>query len=105
MVSPERTNHADSGALLTAANSRSPSGREALSQVTRSLPKGFEVYGGMKNLLDFVPKDVLLRPEDPFDEHVDDPVNNPNGHSFDTAYMYAPLQGIRGFLGLRWMLR
>jgi len=33
-----------------------------------------------------------------------DPVADPNGYTFDTSYMYAPLQGVRGFLGLRWVL-
>ena len=61
----------------------------------------FEVYGGVKNLLDFVPQDPLMRPFDPFDRAVGDPVSNPYGYTFDTSYMYAPLQGIRGFLGVR----
>jgi outer membrane receptor for ferrienterochelin and colicins len=45
-----------------------------------------------------------MRPFDPFDRTAGDLVSNPNGHTFDTAYMYAPLQGIRGFLGLRMTL-
>lgn len=64
----------------------------------------WEVYGGVKNLLDFVPKDPLMRPFDPFDKTADDPVANPYGYTFDPSYMYAPLQGIRGFLGVRWVL-
>ncbi len=64
----------------------------------------WEVYGGIRNLLDFVPRDPLMRPWDPFDRHVDDPATNPHGHTFDTAYMYAPLQGRRGFFGVRWTL-
>ncbi len=61
----------------------------------------FEVYGGVRNLLDFVPKDPLLRPFDPFDRAANDPVDNPYGHSFDASYIYAPLQGVRGFMGMR----
>ena len=45
-----------------------------------------------------------MRPFDPFDRHVDDPVNNPNGYTFDPSYNYASLQGIRGFLGIRYNL-
>lgn len=60
----------------------------------------FEVYGGVRNLLDFVPENPLLRPFDPFDRTVNDPVGNPYGHSFDASYMYAPLQGVRGFMGI-----
>ncbi|MCB0815529.1 MAG: TonB-dependent receptor, partial [Flavobacteriales bacterium] len=74
------------------------------AQVTRSFGKGFEVFTGVKNLLDFVPKDVLLRPHDPFNKQVDDPLDNPDGVSFDANYAYAPQQGIRGFVGLRWTL-
>lgn len=70
-------------------------------QVSRKFPGGFECYGGLKNLLDFVPKHPILRPFDPFDRLVDDPVNNPHGHTFDPSYNYAPLQDIRFFLGGR----
>lgn len=64
----------------------------------------FECYFGVKNLLDFVPVDPLMRPFDPFDRTVDDPVTNPYGHTFDTSYMYAPLQGAHAFAGLRWSI-
>lgn len=74
-------------------------------QVSRSFDSGFEVYCGIKNLLNFTPKDPLMRPFDPFDRYVDDPVNNPKGYTFDTAYGYAPMQGIRGFLGVKYTLK
>ncbi len=73
-------------------------------QVTKSL-KQFEIYGGLKNIFNFLPKNPIMRSFDPFDKNVDDPINNPNGYTFDTAYNYAPLQGIRGFLGLRYTIR
>ncbi|HMQ74735.1 MAG TPA: TonB-dependent receptor [Flavobacteriales bacterium] len=73
-------------------------------QVRHRFNGRFEVYGGVKNLLNFVPADPLMRPFDPFDRTADDPVSNPNGYSFDTSYMYAPLQGVRGFLGVRMAL-
>ncbi len=73
-------------------------------QVKHRFNERFELYGGVKNLLDFVPADPLMRPFDPFDRTADDPVTNPNGYTFDAAYMYAPLQGIRGFLGVRMTL-
>ncbi len=73
-------------------------------QVKQKLGARWEIYGGLKNLLDFVPSDPLMRPFDPFDREVNDPIANPNGHTFDTTYMYAPLQGRRGFLGVRWTL-
>lgn len=62
----------------------------------------WELYGGAKNLLDFVPKDPIMRPFDPFNRSADDPVTNPNGYTFDPAYIYAPLQGIRAFFGVRY---
>jgi outer membrane receptor for ferrienterochelin and colicins len=73
-------------------------------QVTRRLPRNFEVYGGVKNLLNFVPKDPILRPFDPFNKKAADPAGNPFGYNFDPSYNYAPIQGIKGFLGLRWSL-
>ncbi|WP_157282820.1 hypothetical protein [Pedobacter antarcticus] len=63
-----------------------------------------EIYGGVKNLFNFVPKDVLMRPFDPFNKTADDPISNPKGYTFDTAYNYAPLQGIRVFAGLRYQI-
>lgn len=72
-------------------------------QVTKKMYENkLEVYFGVKNLLNFLPtSNIIMRPQDPFDKNVNDPINNPNGYTFDTSYMYAPYQGIRGFLGLR----
>jgi len=72
-------------------------------QVSRKF-RGFECYTGIKNLLGFLPRDPLLRPFDPFDKQAQDPVNNPYGYTFDTTYNYAPMQGRRAFIGLRWQL-
>ena len=71
-------------------------------QATKQLGKRLQVYGGVKNLLGFLPRHVLLRAFDPFDKHVTQ--DNPHGYTFDTEYNYAPLQGRRGFLGLRYSL-
>lgn len=73
-------------------------------QITKKLNQ-FEIYGGLKNILNFVPKDPLMRPFDPFDKDVDNPITNPNSYTFDTSYNYANLQGIRGFLGLRYIIK
>jgi outer membrane receptor for ferrienterochelin and colicins len=70
-------------------------------QLTQRVGKKIEIYGGIKNLLNFLPKNPILRPEDPFDKHVNDQVNNPNGYTFDPSYNYAPLSGRRAFLGVR----
>ena len=74
-------------------------------QLTKKLPYGFEIYGGAKNLLNFIPKNPLMRPQDPFDKKANDPINNPNGYTFDAGYNYAPIQGIKAFLGIRYTLR
>ncbi|CAN1490115.1 BtuB Outer membrane cobalamin receptor protein [Flavobacteriaceae bacterium] len=78
--------------------------------------KGFEMYGGIKNLLNFTPKQnnpfLISRTEDPFDDNVEYESNgkvkvtptNPYGLTFDTTYVYGPNQGIRGFFGLRYNL-
>jgi outer membrane receptor for ferrienterochelin and colicins len=75
-------------------------------QLTKTFKKGWEIYGGIKNLLNFTPPAYsILRANDPFDENVNDPVNNPNGYTFDPTYVYAANQGIRGFFGVRYTLK
>jgi outer membrane receptor for ferrienterochelin and colicins len=83
-------------------------------QVTKSLGNRWEVYGGVKNLLNFIPSNPLLHPDDPFDRpggpYFDSsgnprPDTNPNGYTFDTSYNYAPVQGVKGFLGVRYTLQ
>jgi outer membrane receptor for ferrienterochelin and colicins len=75
--------------------------------------KNIEIYGGVKNLLNFTPNRgnpfLIARANDPFDKYVE---YNPNGQvkatpfnpyalTFDPTYVYAPNQGRRGFVGLR----
>jgi outer membrane receptor for ferrienterochelin and colicins len=71
-------------------------------QLSKKFKKGIEIYAGVKNLFDFVPKDPILRPFDPFDKHITE--NNPFGYTFDPSYNYAPIQGRRYFLGIRYIL-
>lgn len=78
--------------------------------------KNFELYAGIKNLLNFTPKQnnpfLISRTEDPFDKNVQYDSNgkvlvtpnNPYGLTFDTTYVYGSNQGIRGFFGLRYNL-
>lgn len=74
-------------------------------QLTKKFKNGMEIYAGIKNLFDFVPsEDPILRAFDPFDQNVEDPVENPYGYSFDTIYSYASMQGIRGFIGFRYSI-
>lgn len=71
-------------------------------QFTKKMGRQVEVYAGIKNLFNFVPQNPILRPEDPFDKRVNDPLTNPNGYTFDPSYNYAPLMGRRGLVGVRW---
>jgi outer membrane receptor for ferrienterochelin and colicins len=73
-------------------------------QITKKFKNRMEIYGGAKNIFNFVPTYSLMRSFDPFDKTVSDLVTNPNGYTFDTEYNYAPIQGARGFLGLRYNL-
>ena len=75
--------------------------------------KNIEIYGGVKNLLNFTPNKgtpfIIARSNDPFDKNVQFAPNgqvlvtpdNPYGLTFDPSYVYAPNQGIRGFVGIR----
>lgn len=86
-------------------------------QFTKKLGNSFEVYGGLKNLLDFLPYRglpfLIARANDPFDKQVTfdaqgqvvATANNPYALTFDPNYVYAPQQGRRSFLGLRYTLR
>ena len=82
-------------------------------QMTYSGFKKFEIYAGVKNLLNWTPNKstpfLLARSHDPFDKNVEFDAQgkvlatpeNPYALTFDPSYMYAPNQGIRGFLGIR----
>lgn len=82
-------------------------------QLTKSIGDRWEIYGGVKNLLNFTPAaNSIARAFDPFDKNVvfapDGSVvptpNNPTALTFDPSYVYAPNQGIRGFLGVRFTI-
>lgn len=74
-------------------------------QVSKEM-KNWQLYGGCKNLLDFLPKeDPIMRAFDPFDKKINDPINNPNNFTFDPGYNYAPYQRARLFLGVRFKIK
>jgi len=82
-------------------------------QLTKKFNNGVEIYGGVKNLLNFTPtRDAIARAFDPFDKQVTfdatgqvvPTANNPYALTFDPSYVYAPNQGIRGFVGVRYNL-
>ncbi|SDL65947.1 outer membrane receptor for ferrienterochelin and colicins [Daejeonella rubra] len=86
-------------------------------QLTYGGFKKLEIYGGVKNLLNWKPGKnepfLIANSRDPFDKNVHRDASggvisspeNPYALSFDPGYVYAPNQGIRAFLGLRYTLR
>ncbi len=83
-------------------------------QLTKTFSNQLEIYGGIKNLLDFTPdSNSIARPYDPFDQNVVFGNNgqviptaeNPYALTFDPSYVYAANQGIRGFIGIRYTLK
>lgn len=82
-------------------------------QITKNICTSWEMYGGIKNILNFTPaNNSIARSFDPFDSGVDfnsngeaiATTNNPYALTFDPSYVYASNQGIRGFLGLRYTI-
>ncbi len=73
-------------------------------QVTKKVNDQFEIYGGLKNLLNWTPwrnlnASYLGNTADPFERNTP-----PEVLVFDPTYVYGPNQGLRGFLGLRYTL-
>ena len=82
-------------------------------QVTKNIGASWEMYGGIKNILNFTPaRNSIARSFDPFDSSVVfnssgeaiATANNPYALTFDPSNVYASNQGIRGFLGLRYTI-
>lgn len=86
-------------------------------QVTYKWRNTIEIYGGIKNILNWTPNKknpfLIARPNDPFDQNVQLDSNgnviataeNPYALTFDPSYVYAPNQGIRSFFGLRYFFK
>ena len=79
-------------------------------QLTKKFRNGLELYGGIKNLLNFTPPaNAIARSFDPFDKQVAynsageavATANNPYALTFDPSYVFAPNQGRRVFAGVR----
>ncbi|MGE0773136.1 MAG: TonB-dependent receptor [Cyclobacteriaceae bacterium] len=82
-------------------------------QLSQKLGGRWTIYGGVKNLLNYTPpRNSIARAHDPFDKQVmfdsnGSPVptaENPYALTFDPSYVFAPNQGIRAFLGVRWIV-
>jgi len=90
-------------------------------QFTKWMSNRVEIFGGIKNLLNWTPAKnnpfIIARSNDPFDRKIDYngdgaadtdasgailvTAENPYGLSFDPSYIYAPNQGLRVFAGMR----
>jgi len=72
-------------------------------QLSKKFSNSWEVYGGVKNLLNFTPAANSINGADnPFDTDVDTETNPER--AFDPSYVYTSNQGIRAFAGLRFTL-
>lgn len=86
-------------------------------QFTKRFASKYELYTGIKNLLNWTPAKsapfIIARSNDPFDKKIEyDPngqviatADNPYGLTFDPTYVYAPNQGMRFFIGGRVTIR
>lgn len=94
-------------------------------QLTKWFSQKVEVFGGVKNILNWTPAKnnpfLIARANDPFDKKLDydgdgktdvdangkvlRTPENPYGLTFDPGYVYAPNQGRRVFLGLRFKIQ
>ncbi len=82
-------------------------------QFTYKTKKEIAFFGGIKNILNWTPAKntpfLIARTSDPFDKGVEtsnegkilSTNSNPFALGFDPAYVYAPNQGIRFFVGIR----
>jgi outer membrane receptor for ferrienterochelin and colicins len=79
-------------------------------QLTKIWDNRIETYGGLKNILNFIPPaNSIARSFDPFDKNVmfDNQgiamvtPNNPYALTFDPSYVFTSNQGIRIFFGMR----
>ena len=86
-------------------------------QITKKIKRIIEIYGGVKNFLNWTPNKknrfIIARSQDPFDKQVTFDTNgqaiptpdNPYALTFDPSYVYGPNQGIRMFFGIRLMIK
>ena len=72
-------------------------------QLSKKFNNSWEIYGGVKNLLNFTPASNSINSADnPFDDGVNTELNPER--AFDPSYIYASNQGIRAFAGVRFTL-
>ena len=76
-------------------------------QISRRFNNGLQVYAGLKNMFNFFPEQkIIYQAKELSSEQIKPSAlsNLPQGYYFNTDASFAPIQGIRGFLGVRWNL-
>lgn len=80
-------------------------------QITKKLKHNKEMFFSFKNIFNFIPSNIILHSDDPFNKYggkyFDDLGNprsttNPYNYTFDPTYNYAPMQGLKLQIGYRW---
>ncbi len=72
-------------------------------QLSKKFNNSWEIYGGVKNLLNFTPVSNSINSADnPFDDGINTELNPER--AFDPSYIYVSNQGIRAFAGVRFTL-
>jgi len=72
-------------------------------QLSKKFNNSWEIYGGVKNLLNFTPASNSINSADnPFDDGINTELNPER--AFDPSYIYASNQGIITFAGVRFTL-
>jgi outer membrane receptor for ferrienterochelin and colicins len=86
-------------------------------QLSRHMSRNVEIFAGVKNLLNWTPAKstpfIIARSHDPFDKRLEydasgnikSTAENPYALSFDPSYVYAPIQGLRVFAGVRFNVK
>ena len=70
-------------------------------KLSKNYNNGWTNFISIRNFTNFTPPNYsILRANDPFDQNINDPIDNPEGYTFDTSYMYASFQGINLVFGV-----
>jgi outer membrane receptor for ferrienterochelin and colicins len=69
-------------------------------KLTKNFSGGWSTFISVRNFTNFTPPNYsILRSFDPFDQQINNTIDNPNGYTFDASYMYASFQGLNFVFG------
>ena len=70
-------------------------------KLSKNYNNGWTNFISIRNFTNFTPPNYsILRANDPFNQNINDPIDNPEGYTFDASYMYASFQGINLVFGV-----